>query len=245
MTEPNLFVILPAYNEVRSLEQLIPEISKTLSGRSFQICVVDDGSNDATPQLLEKFAHTFPVHTVRHDPNQGYGAAIRSGMTWALERASPDDVVLTLDADRSHLPEYFLPMVQKVHQGFDVVTASYRLPSGRAVGVSLKRRILSDLVNALFGYWLRVDGAGSYTNGFRAYRASILEKVRGKGPMILETGFPGGTEIFLRVCAAGARVGEIPFVLHYENRGADSKINIKKTIQGYLRLLIKAHQIMR
>jgi dolichol-phosphate mannosyltransferase len=125
-------------------------------------------------------------------------------------------------------------MAKKIQEGCDVVTASYRLPGGRTVGVPLKRRILSDGINILLGLRYSVEGAGTYTNGFRAYRAKMLKKL--SKPLITENGFAGGTELFLRVCLAGGKAGEIPFTLRYDYRGADSKIRFVPTIRGYLRL---------
>ena len=93
--------------------------------------------------------------------------------------------------------------------------------------------------NALLGARFHFPGIGTYTNGYRAYRVSALQQAHHRyGDHIMEeTNFAGGTELYIKTVRAGARPGEIPFVLDYEKRGADSKIRISKTILGYLKLL--------
>jgi hypothetical protein len=55
--------------------------------------------------------------------------------------------------------------------------------------------------------------------------------------LVEESNFAGGTELFIKTIHTGARAGEIPFSLHYENRGSTSKIHLTRTILSYLRLL--------
>ena len=110
---------------------------------------------------------------------------------------------------------------------------------GRMVGVPLRRRLMSQTVNALFRLCSSVQGTHCFTNGFRAYRVSVLQQAyqRYGEKLIEQTGFPGGTELFLKAATKDVKTGEVPFVLRYDNRGAGSKIHILSTIQGYLRLL--------
>jgi dolichol-phosphate mannosyltransferase len=235
-----VFVLLPAYNESSALGVLIPDLGKELRPRfDLQIVVVDDGSRDETAAVCQRLQNDWPVQLLRHPQNQGYGAAIRTGMFGILAKARETDVVVTLDADNTHLPTYIPAMIQKLEEGFDVVTASYRLPGGEMKGVPWNRRLMSDVVNALFRWRVPRNHTLCFTNGFRAYRAAALQKARQRfgDSLIQATGFPGGLELFLNVLAAGARDGEVPFTLHYENRGKQSKIRILPTILAYLHLL--------
>jgi dolichol-phosphate mannosyltransferase len=144
-----------------------------------------------------------------------------------------------MDADNTHPPTYIPALRVKLQTGFDVVTASYTTGGGSARGVPFPRRLLSRGANALLGARFHFPGIGTYTNGFRAYRVGALQQAhrRYNDRLVEETNFAGGTELFIKTVRSGARPGEIPFILDYEKRGADSKINIPKTILGYLKLL--------
>jgi len=238
---PKAYVLMPAYNEAASLRELVPDIVKALRARgiAFTIVVVNDGSRDETAAVLQNFPPDYAVQTLSHEVNRGYGASLRTGYLWIVRQARPDEAALSLDADRTHSPAYFASMLDKLSEGFDVVTASYMTAGGRVFGVPLRRRIMSQGANVLFRCAARIDGTHAYTNGFRVYRISALQAAFGRygDRLIEETGFAGGTELLLKVCAGGARTAEVPFDLHYENRGADSKIHIRRTIQGYLSVL--------
>jgi dolichol-phosphate mannosyltransferase len=237
-----LFIILPSYNEERALRRLVPDLAAALRPLRipFTICIVDDGSTDHTTALIEGWQNEYPLQHLRHDENRGYGAALKTGYYWVSEHAQPEDIAISLDADNTHPPSNIPALVKKVEAGFDAVTATYSRDGGRAVGVPRKRKLLSLLANALLRMRFRIPGAYSYTNGFRAYRVKAVQKgfeIYGNR-LIEEMNFAGGTEMFIKIARQGNRAGEIPFVLHYENRGNDSKINLARTVAGYLKLLL-------
>jgi len=236
-----LFIIVPAYNEEKALTTLLPDLKRTLgeAGFAYHILAVNDGSSDQTSQLLKSLAAGIRVTELRHEVNQGYGASLKTGFLWVLAHARPGDVAVSLDGDTTHEPRYIPPMVARLDEGYDIVTASYDMTGGQATGVPFGRRIASRYVNLLFKLVSPWKGVSTYTNGFRAYRLEILQEVhhRYSDHLITDSGFPGGTELFLKACASGARCAEYPFHLHYENRCADSKIRIFDTITRYLRLL--------
>jgi dolichol-phosphate mannosyltransferase len=235
-----IYVVLPAFNEAQTLADLLPAIGQTLRPRwPYKIILVDDCSADGTAERVREWSQKVPLVYLRHEINQGYGGAIRTGMTWVCANAQPGDIAITLDADNTHPPAYFPALIEKAETGVDIVTASYTLPGARATGVPLKRRLLSLGANSLFRCSVPIAGTRAYTCGFRAFRVSLLQKVfrRYGEKLIEERGFPGGAELLLKAHACGARTAEIPFDLHYENRGGASKIRIGHTILAYLKLL--------
>ncbi len=139
------YVILPAYNEEEALARLIPRITQQLTAaqRSFEVLVVNDGSSDGTSRLLSAMPAKNNIRELRHEKNRGYGAALKTGFQWIAENASSDDAAVSLDADNTHDPAYILPMLQKLEEGFDAVTASYTMPGGHATGVPWMRRLMS------------------------------------------------------------------------------------------------------
>lgn len=242
MTSPSkIFLVLPAYNEERALGQLLPDIARALKplGIPYTIGVVDDGSRDGTAALADRLARELPIQLLRHEKNIGYGGSIKTGALWAIQNGSPEDVVITMDSDNTQSPAYIPALIQKLQNGSDVVTASYTMPGGQVHGVPFLRRIFSQTANFLIGARFRFPGIATYTNGFRAYRVGALQQAfhRYGDALVKETNFAGGTELFIKTVQAGARPGEIPFTLEYGRRGNDSKINIPRTISGYLKLL--------
>ncbi len=238
-----IYILLPAYNEEAALRQLIPDLDKTLKplGRPYRIVVVDDGSRDGTVALLQDFAKNIPVELVRHTQNSGYGAAIKTGIFWVVQNGRPEDIAITMDADTTHSPSYIPALIQKLKDGFDMATASYTVPGGKAHGVPFKRRVFSWGANTLLRLRFHFPGVTTYTNGYRAYRVAGLQTAyqRYGDRLIEETNFSGGAELFIKTARSGAKVGEVPFELHYELRGGASKINIPRTIRCYLRLLTR------
>lgn len=237
----SIYIVLPAFNEEAALRQLIPDLLLTLKrlGNPFTLCLVDDGSTDGTSALARSLAANASLQYLPHSRNQGYGAAVKTGMEWVIRSGQPNDVVITMDADNTQPPSYIPQILAKLEEGCGVVTASYRRPGGQVEGLPLKRNLLSWGVNTLLRLRFRIPGVETYTNGYRGYRVGALQEAarRYDGRLIEQTGFPGGTELFIKVVRAGARAAEVPFALRYERRGSGSKIRIVQTILGYLRLL--------
>ena len=235
------YVVLPALNESEALHQLIPDLAGVLGplGSPYEILVVNDGSTDSTSAELADWAKRFPVRELTHKQNRGYGAAILTSVEWVLSQKRLDDNVVYLDCDNTHPPRYIPDLLRELTKGADVVTASYELPGGHVYGVPLLRRVVSRICNGLFRVFRPHPGVVTYTNGFRGYRVAALQKAAAKfgTPLLCESGFPGGVELFLKVLAVGGKPSEMPFDLHYENRGDASKIRFFKTITGYLRLI--------
>ena len=233
------FILLPSYNEISSLRQLIPEIESVLRAQAHTIVVVDDGSQDGSANTLRGAFPQAPLQLLTHSSNEGYGASLRTGYRWIIERAQPEDVVIAMDADTTHEPRFLDRFFQRFEEGAEVVTASYVTAGASHSGLPTIRRLMSWGVNTLFRLSFPATGIDTYTNGFRGYRVDLLRKISEQYPkaLILENGFPGGTELFLKAVHRGAQAAEVPFDLRYEKRGRASKINFNRTIRGYLTLL--------
>lgn len=237
-------VVLPAYNEEAAIERLLADIGLSMQEfaphQRVDILVVDDGSADRTAELVERFrdrtdgiAPNTRVRLLRHPENRGLAEAIKSGLTAAAQRAGDRDIVLTMDADNSHIPGLIPSMVRVVREGYDVVIASRYRPGAQVVGLSARRRFLSFGASWMFRALFPIPGVRDYTCGFRAYRAVLLRRVLADNPrFISEKGFSVMVDILLklRTIEPAVAMTEVPLLLRYDWKKGASKMNVKQTV---------------
>ena len=98
--------------------------------------VVDDGSTDGTAEVASAAADSADLKVIRHERNLGLGAALRTGFGYILPQSSPDDIIVTMDADGTHSPKIIPDMLSVLSEGHDVVIASRFVSGGTVTGVS-------------------------------------------------------------------------------------------------------------
>lgn len=116
---PYLSLVIPAYNEQENVEALLARVEVALSqtGRPFEVIIVDDGSTDRTPQLLQEGMSRLPwLRVLRMARNGGQSAAFEAGF-----EAARGDVIATIDADLQNDPEE-IPRLLPMLDGYDMVT---------------------------------------------------------------------------------------------------------------------------
>ena len=117
MKKELISVVIPAYNEEGNLPQLIGEIIDTLESFQYEIIVVNDGSSDNTEKIVEEMHHQdHRINLISLSRNFGHQAALLAG----LEKAT-GDCVISIDADLEQPPKLMLEMIQKWHEGSDIV----------------------------------------------------------------------------------------------------------------------------
>jgi dolichol-phosphate mannosyltransferase len=240
----NIWLALPAFNEERSLPALLErcvDASRSLAsgGCRLSVIVVDDGSRDGTIAAARGFEDRIPLLVVPHGVNRGLGAALRTGLQAALEHATEEDAIATMDADNTHDPALLPDMLHRLASGpADIVIASRYTPGGEEVGLSAVRRVLSRGASFLLGVVVPVRGARDYTCGYRLYRAAMLRRAWSawKGRLVEEAGFTCMAEVLLKLGRGGARVTEAPLVLRYDRKEGASKMKVMRTITRYFTL---------
>lgn len=213
--------MVPVLNEEESLPLLHERLSATLAARGteYEILVVDDGSTDGSFDVLHRLQALDPhLRVVRFRRNYGQTAAFAAGFDRAL-----GDVVVTIDADLQNDPADIPALVDRIAQGFDVVSG-WRVDRQDRF---LDRRLPSLLANRLIG-WVTGVRIHDYGCSLKAYRRDVLADVRLYGEM--------HRFIPALAHAAGARVTELP-VRHYPRRFGRAKYGLSRTLKVLLDIL--------
>jgi dolichol-phosphate mannosyltransferase len=239
-----IYFIIPAFNEAANLPALLSSLSEWSRTRHepSHIIVVDDGSRDATPEILRAFRN-LPVTVVRHEINRGVHEVFRSGFSaWSKMPAEPQNVVVTLEADNTSSLEILDTMLIRARQGDDLVLASCYAPGGEVVGTNSFRRILSFSANLILRCTPGMPTVDTFSSFYRIYRAPFLENaLRSYGSRFIEErGFVCVVEMLLKFGALEARISEVPLRLDGSLRKGASKMKVLRTIRGYLGLFVHA-----
>ncbi|MDP1571609.1 MAG: glycosyltransferase family 2 protein [Vicinamibacterales bacterium] len=242
-----IWIVLPAYNEAQALPKLLPRLDAVLRerGHDYRLVVVDDGSSDATPEILEGFRATLPLDIVTHPINRGLGETERDGFEYVATHCAPDDVIVRVEGDDTHDPAYIFVLLEKLASGFDVVNTSRFQPGGAQRGVSTYRAFISRCANLFMKVMFPIPGLWDFSCGFRAYRARvIIDAVRVFGDDFVQLrgmGFTSTLEMVVKLSLLGCRFAEVPFVLRYDMKESGSKMVGSITTLGYLLMALLYH----
>ncbi len=238
-----IYVLLPAYNEEHALEPLCQKIAAAMAEMRmpYQIVVVNDGSKDATENILKDLAARYPLHAITHKYNRGLGETARDGFEYVAETANPEDIVIRMDCDDTHDPKYFPALVARIREGYEVVTTSRYFPGGGQIGVDWYRRTISRIANIILKICFPIPGFKEYTCGYRAYRVAVLRRAyeRWGADFIGDSGFSCMVEILLRLRQLGVTATEVPLILRYDLKPGPSKMRVVRTILRTARLLLR------
>jgi len=243
LSHPRVFVLLPCYNEEKSIEELLERTSHVLGNIKFTIVAVDDGSTDGTLKLLERVRSIYPLVISRHQINMGLHVALHTGLMKIMEMSSLSDLVIVMDSDLTHDPIYIRDILSKLNEGFDVVIASRYTKGGRQIGLPIHRIVLSRVACSLMKH-LFAFSVEDVTSGFRGYKTKTLKRiVRRYGKKFINSqGFEVMVELLIKAKKTGARITEIPILLDYSKKKNASKMRILNTVIGYARLAKKMYK---
>jgi glycosyltransferase involved in cell wall biosynthesis len=199
---PGLSVFFPAYNDAGTIASLVitsVKVAATLTD-DFEVIVIDDGSQDDTPKILDELARIYPnsVRIVHHETNRGYGGALRTGFATARK-----DLVFYTDGDAQYDPSEMTLLWGKMTDDVDWVNG-WKISRSDPLHRIIIGRVYHLMVKFLFGLKVRdVDC------DFRLMRRRIFDVVhleKNSGVICLE--------MMKKFQDAGFRVAEHP-VHHY------------------------------
>lgn len=212
-------IVIPVFNERENLPPLHQALRETLDGRRAELIFVDDGSTDGSREVLERLARVDPRHVrvVELRRNFGQTAAIAAGIDHA-----EGEVIVLIDADLQNDPADIPTMLDKIAEGYDVVSG-WRV---RRKDSFLTRTLPSRMANGLIS-WVTGVPLHDYGCTLKAYRREVLEGFRLYGEMHRFIPAYAG--------AVGAKIIEVP-VQHYPRRHGKTKYGLERTIKVLLDL---------
>jgi glycosyltransferase involved in cell wall biosynthesis len=193
-------VIIPAYNE----ESIIGKVLKGVLNVSGHVIVIDDGSIDSTVRKVLD----YPVTLLRHPLNLGQGAALQTGIDYAL--TLPMDFIVTFDADGQHMAKE-IPALVNVCQtgGYDVVLGSRFVSGGKAISILPKRRFMLKMAT-IFTRWTTGLTVTDTHNGFRVFTKHAASQIH-----INHNGMAHASEILSQIAQLKLKYTEAPVTIHY------------------------------
>lgn len=218
----DLSLILPVYNEEDNLPELYQLLNQTLANlpKSYEIIFVDDGSHDNSFKILKELAMQDPhVKVIRFRRNFGQTAALSAGIEIAK-----GNILIPMDADLQNSPTDIPALLQKLDEGYDVVSGWRKSRHDPF----WQRRLPSVIANFLIS-WLTAVHLHDYGCTLKVYRKEVIKDVKLYGEM----------HRFIPVYAnmLGARVTELP-VTHHPRKHGVSKYGIGRTFKVILDLIM-------
>jgi dolichol-phosphate mannosyltransferase len=238
----SLYVLVPMLNEAGNLPTLIASMRRMTtelpSHITPRVLIVDDGSTDGTGETATRLATGLDFTVLRHDERRGPGRAFATGFAYLAGRLGPDDYVATMEGDNTSRLELLSSMFVRAREGYDVILASPYLYGGSIENTTTWRVILSRMANVFVKEVLGLSGLATVSSFYRLYRGSvILNLQRCYGPGIVErAGFECMVELVLKMVYLRTTISEVPMTLDTSLRAGKSKMNVLRTIWGYLSL---------
>jgi len=227
-----LSIIIPTLNEQANIAPLLKRIEKTLGGKTqYEVIFVDDNSTDGTQKVIEKLKTIYPISLHTKIGKKGKAQSLIEGFAYTKY-----PVLAMIDADLQYPPEAFVEMMQKIHDGSDVVIANRKKQKTHTI-----RRFTSKSFYYIFGKLLHGFSV-DVQSGLKMFRKEIIERVE-----LHSTEWEFDLEFLILARDAGYKIDTVN--IDFEKRTAgNSKIGVVhagiKMASNALKLKGKGSQII-
>jgi glycosyltransferase involved in cell wall biosynthesis len=222
-----IYVCIPSYNEAPTIGLLLWKIRQVFAGfpREYQLLVLDDGSNDLTPEVLERYTRVLPLTVVRHQERTGYAASIEELLRQAVNRTDRPkrDAAILMHADFAHGPHFIPDLVRRIESGADIVIAQARLQGEP----SRTRRLIRRFAPVLLRGVVSVPGVTDVVSGFAIFRLVTLRNAfrSGPAPLLTAQSWAANAELYERAARHARRVETITSVERGDLRQRGTRVN--------------------
>jgi dolichol-phosphate mannosyltransferase len=225
-------IFIPVFNEAESIKEIINKVRETC--QNSDILVIDDGSTDATPQLLER---EKGLYFIKHSENEGYGKTLIDGFNFSVAKGY--EYLITIDSDKQHQPEEIKNFTDNLETGeWDIISGSRYLKYNKeklAEAPEDRRKVnqrITQKINKLTGYNLTDSFCG-----FKLYKVSSLKKLNLK-----EHGYGMPLELWIQAWKQSFRIREVPVALIYLDKDTSQTStyrNVFRRYRYYLKIIEK------
>jgi len=220
-----IYICIPSYNEAPTIGLLLWKIRQVFAGfpREYQLLVLDDGSSDSTPEVLERYTRVLPLTVIRHQNRLGYAASVEELLRQAVQRTDRPkrDAAVLMHADFAHGPNFIPDLVRRIESGADIVIGQAKLEGER----SRTRRLVRKLAPVLLRGVVSIPGVSDLVSGFAIFRLVTLRNAfRNGAARVLRTeGWAANAELYERAARYARRVETISTVERRDLRQRHSR----------------------
>jgi glycosyltransferase involved in cell wall biosynthesis len=221
-----IYICIPSYNEAPTVGLLLWKIRQVFSEfpREYQLLVVNDGSTDATGEILEPYTKVLPLTVLSHKERQGYAASVEEVLRVAVERTDRPkrDCAILMHADFAHGAEFIPELVKQIEGGADLVVSQPKIEGETSRAFRLVRRAAPLLLRNS----VKVSGVTDVVSGFAAFRRVILRNAMRSHPgrLLTTDGWAANAELFTRAAQSARRIETIPAIERRDVRPRASRL---------------------
>ena len=233
------YFVLMIYNEEESILPVIESIAGCTMPAQYErrIIAINDGSTDASQEVLERAARVYPVHTIHYKERRGMPASFKGAFRYLESVLQDDDIVFTLEADGTNDIACVAPLVAEIEKGADVVIASRYAPGAASIGFPRHRLWGSSLINMFLRVLWDVPNVRDCSVLYRVYRGSLLRRyIADDIPFAARKSFAVIAEILLHVSRYTGKFAEVPLRYDYGLKKGPSKMKLLQTLWEYTRI---------
>ncbi|HET8649363.1 MAG TPA: glycosyltransferase family 2 protein [Gemmatimonadales bacterium] len=221
-----IYVCIPSHDEAPTVGLLLWKIRQVFTSfaREYQLLVADDGSTDATLEILEPYSRVLPLTIIRHQHRQGYASTVEELLRTAVQRTDRPkrDCAILMHADFTHGPSFLPDLVRRIDSGADLVIGEGALRGEPSRARRLIRRWGPLLLRRRVG----IPGVADPLSGFLAVRLVTLRNAfrDGSTPFLTTEGWAANAELVGRAARSARRIETVKTVERHDLRQRPTRV---------------------
>ncbi len=226
-----LYIGIPVFNEAPTIGVLLWQVRKVFRDfpREYEVVVCDDGSTDATAEVLQPYREVLPLTVLRNETRVGYARTLDAicRAVAGRTRYARRDALITMQGDFTDQPSDIPELVKRFEGGADIVVAERPSPVDDLVPTPVRR--LRRVAPWLLRESARLPGVADPFGSFRLYRISVLRDTlkrigSGDAPLVASTGWSANVELLAKLAPSARRIETITLPQRYDLRPRKSRV---------------------